>query len=1435
MLQRLLAEHRFETARRTGAALVARKETRTADAVFGLHDAHVALAEFFEAQALLGEHADVLRDEAFAVALRLAEDAQGLVRESSYRISAEAKAGLTLDEYQEKYRALANERYATALTGATTGAQRDALRASLKKRGLTFPEGLETEKSAVAPEGKMSGAKGRVSGEIMMPDGSPAAHVTVTLGLPVSVKHANPATYVSWDADYLPVIGPMGKLTAQTDGRGAFCFHDTPEGVMEFLAVTLDADEHAIATRFVERAIVVRAGRETKLGRIIAGEWSSVPSHTWESPLPETRVADGREWKKRAEQRLHNPFYYDFRRQALELKLPDGFDAAREWLRVEIAPGGNGAPGEAVPHQIVNGQVVIMVALPARSDCCVGIYSSAAAGASSPGGYAREASLRLVKSDAGNGRWIIDTGAAQFCISGPDAALDAPPIVAVRGADARWRGRGRFVFPKGVSVVRREVCVEHDGPVMARVRCGHVFNNGAVYTLVLTAYAGEAFLGVREISPALEGAAFEFSLREFSGGRVFRNWTRENPDGGRHWWPLAEEDAVHGEMVESVPWWVPPQCFGCAMTPDGLDERDYIGVFSLRRGEWVDREFERIAQGPVDENGRPNHELDWPHPEMLGSSVSAITAHTGADGDAFFRFGFFDGERQWGLFVSDLEANDGVRKEFSAVQHAYSSPRLQDFKDWHFDVPDALERPHVVAKRGQLIALREKSRSPRFARLWKKIAGGKVRGPGNGLAFAVDGDPLVAWRKRIELVCVAEVRSRMVLLGRDWSDMYSPVLGRPITEWAEEYDLIAASGVFSAEEERTVRDFLVLMGHMYIETDFMNWRFNARNANFEADRTDIVGAVCAVFDGHPDAEKFRAHLLDVTRRSLRVYCTPGSGKWYENPACYYLQAAKCRMNLVHCLVTHGRLRLDEIPMLREFLFWGVHLLLPPHPVSYSVMRDGAKGGKGESGAELFARVEKVRKIAPIGDHATIGRWLPEHYATIGKLFRDTGATEADRAFGRELLDAYFLSNADGKRLLTDHAAPVEQEGEQLFHDIYTSATFGNLPLFFTVIEEADIPPAPALRLESRRLEGFGAMLRHGVDTEHEGCVLLKQGPGGYRYHRTEGGIIFFADGKPLLFDGGEAGEAWRHSTLSFYDVKMPLMAGRLEKVFTATPAFQFTQGSHAGPVPPGEPVWCGDRPSRERIADCLRRYRAPAGVVRSLAWLDGCTLVVHDAITAPPEIPSQWHLQVVGGAPTGDATGGYVFPGRFGVDLQVLFPGQQMDAATVDELPIFEYRGAQTDWFAMQHLEVIARGAREYLAVLQPLSSGGRDRVAAEALRDAAGRITGVRVSGADSMVSRVWFGRDVLTRSRDTEHEFFGTAGGLMLGGGRAVLALMGAGRLAHGEWRLESDGPEVALTITGTDARLDAHGRGEVRVFRGNKGPAAFVNAQARQRIIL
>ena len=1393
-----LAEPRLETARRIGLALLADPATRNADAVLGLHDALAALTDFRAAADLLASHSDLLKAVPFAVILRLAEDAHVLSAEGHYRLSDEARVGLTIDEYLVKYRALATSRFDEAIRLATTPEYIAELRAAAARCRRPLPPEFAPLPDEPAVKKTVPGtAAGSLRGTIFLPDNSPAAGVTVTLGLEPEIEHADPLAYTSDEAHYRPKIGELRALKTSTDATGAFVFTDVPAGTHDFLAVSLDPTRHAIPTRFIARNLTVESGLATDAGRLVINEWRSAPSAPFSSPHPESLTLDGLTWHKRSDTRLHNPFYFDFRRQALRLPLPAGFSPATQSLHAEIQPGA------AEPFQIIGNEVLLFTDLPHRSNRSIALFASDRAATSSAAAPVFTTGLRLVEESASV--WLLDTGRARYRLAGPGAELSAPPILAVSGVDNRWRGQGRLVLPAGIAVASRDTRVLITGSLLIELRTTLHLSNGSDYTFTFTAHAGEPFVAVRETSPALAGAAFEFSLAEFSGGRGFLHWTSEKPGASRHWWTLERTDALIARLPEQIPWWIPPQGFGYAFTPDGLVERDYIGVISLRRGEWIDREFQRIAQGPIDTDGSENRELDWPYPEMVGSSISVITGHTTAAGDAFFRFGCFDGERQWGLYVSSLEANDGLLKEIAAVQHAYSSPRLQEFKDWHFDIPDAHSRPHVVAPRDSLIALRAKTRNPRFAPLWEKIRAGTVPGPASGLTFAVECDPVIAWRKRIDLVRIAEIQARKVLYGRDRGDAYSPVMGRPITPWAEEFDLIAASGVFDAEEERTLRAFFILMGHMFMEPDFMNWQFNARNANFEADRTDIVGAVGLVFDGHPDADKFLNHVIELTKKSLLVYCTPGSGKWYENPACYYLQASKCRMNLVYHLVRHGRIKLTEIPRLQDFLRWGIVLLQPPSPVSYEIMRDG--------GQAVFNRTEKIRKIPPIGDHASIGRWLPEHYATIGKLFRDV-----DPAFARELTDSYFASNADGRRLILRYSEKIDQIGEQLFHDISGGATFGNLPLFFTVIDDADIPSEiPALPLASRRLEGFGAVLRHDVNSDREGYVLLKQGPGGYRYHRTEGSIIFFANGHPLVYDGGEAGETWRHSTLSFHDVHMPLMTGHVERIFT-TPAFQFTQGVHPGVVAPGNPVYLSDNCDHHLVEESYRRFRQePPGIVRSLAWLDGRTLIVHDAIDLAPEIPSHWHLQVVGDAPSGNASAGFRFPGRFGTDLQVLFPGQSFASESVDYLPILEYKGTPEQWFGQQHLQVAAPGARNYLAVLHPIGHAS-GTVTAEALNHN-GRIVGALVRG-EGRADRVWFGRGEITTT-DADHSFTGSSGSLLVRPSAVTFALVGRGRLSHAGTTFESNGPDATLTITGNTATLIAQGTGNVLITAPGKAP--------------
>ncbi|XHR29831.1 MAG: hypothetical protein ACFUZC_04605 [Chthoniobacteraceae bacterium] len=1369
-------EDRYETARRIGFALLNEGISDKTEVLFALHDVLMKLADFHGARQLLEVHAEDLKEHTFQTQLRFAEGYRAINDEHIYRSSEERTRGYTVDEYQAKMRKLMERHLESARQYARTPEEKASIEAFSKALPPVRFSMASIYSEKPAPE-VLNGCGCRVSGRVLREDGSQGADLEVTLGLQATtVEQPAPATFISHDLNFYPEIGPLSKITARTDASGRFVLKGVPRGMHEFLAVTLPSDEPGIATRFLRRELKI--GGDLDLGNLQIKTWQSAPSRAVVSPHPASFTDSGVKWTKCAEWTLQNPFYYEFPKQLLLLPIP----VASGSLRLVIQPHTN------VPFQIVGEQIAFLTGLAPQTDQCIALYQTDAV--VEPAVPSQPVCLKRPRE----GAWQLDSGVAGFRLAGENAPLDTPPLLAVRGIDGAWRGQGRFRLPAGVQVTGRTITVVEEGLSLATVEYSYTFNNGANWLLRMTALAGEPLLLAQERSSGMPNAAFEFSLREFSGGRGYLHWIHEV--GSRLWITLEAKDEVVGMLPESVPWWIPPQGFGYAMTADGLDQRDYIGVFTRRRGEWIDRAFERIAQGPIDEEGNENRELDWPYPEMVGSSISRIDVHTARDGDAFYRFEFFDGERQWGLYASSFEKNDGPFKEFGRIQHAYSSPRLQEFKDWHFDVADTLARPHVVANHEELPLLRRKARSPRFSGLWKKIRSQQVPGSRDGLTFAVEGDPLLAWHKRTELLSVADVRSRMTLLGRDFSDIYSPVGGRHITALAEEYDLIAASGVFTEEEERRVRAFFILMGHMYMEEDFMNWRFNGRNANFEADRTDIISSIGLVFHGHPDASRFLEHVVERTERSLVAYCTPGSGKWYENPTCYYLHASKCRMNLVYHLGHKGVLDLDKVPRLKDFLRWGIHLLTPPQPIQYVLMRDG---GNAE-----YRQSPKVRKVPPIGDHAGVGAWLPEHYAFIGKLFLKT-----DPAFGHELINAYFSANADGQRLMG--LIPWENDGPETTPTApHHAATLGNLPLFFSAIDEADLPNNPQIPLDSRRLEGFGAVFRNQVNTDQESYLLIKQGPGGYRYHRTEGSFLLFAQGRPLVYDGGEAGETWRHSTLSFHDVHMPLSSGRFERYFDRQ-GVQFAEGAHPVILQPGEPAFLSDNCHHKLVEECYRRFRLePVAVVRSFAWVDDDYLIIHDDLThSRPEL-SHWHLQVVGDAPVQSDDHRFRFPGRFGVDLEIVLPGQAFSEWKTEAVPIMHYQGTPRDWFTMQHLQMSKAHASNYLAAMRPVRSTDALRFEVEALKDQGEMIHGVRVV-RDEGEDLLWFRRDGLSWSEDGIR-FSGSFGGLLRRADRTRLLLMGKGVLKTPDASLSSNGPRAVLALTADGLQLEAEGEGAV-----------------------
>ena len=1337
-IREALASKRHETARRLClAALDGAAAEERLDVRMLLHEAYRMLGDFRAALGALPEDDGRRLD----VVLAKARDFHLLACEEFYRWSDQKRRGLTLDEYVEEMRAQSMAHFDRAGELATAEDQVGRLAEELSRCGHTdAAEKLRAAPGTAPPveDRPAEGPVGRLAGTLRMPDGRPAADVGVCLGLRTDVHEADPTTYIEPHMHYLPHVGPLETRCCRTDAEGRFRMEGVPADRHEFLAVMLDPAEHDIPTRFVAHGVEVAAGKETRLD-LTVDEWRSAPPATVENPHPPALTRGGREYRRILVQRLSNPFHYDFPRQLVRLELPPGAPAEADRLLL-VSDGAR----EPLAVQLIGGEVAFFTDLPAMTDRVLALYATDRAAGERP-----EAWMPRPQPDGATA--VIDSGRAAFRLPWGTGA-DAPaPLLAVRGEDGVWRGQGRFRLPDGLRIVARETTVLEAGPLVLVVEVSYRLSDGGRYSLVFTAHRGQPYLLARETSPPVEGAAFEFSLREFHGGRGFLHWTPES--GNRHWSDLEAADRELARLQESVPFWVPPCGFAYAMTPDSPGERDYVGVFTIRRGEWIDRAFERIAQGPGDD-GR---ELDWPYPEMVGSTISMITANTTADGDALFRFRFFDGRRQWGILVSTLDRNDGPFKELSAVQHKNSSPRLQDFKDWRLDEQDRHLRPSVVARREDLRAIRRKKDSPVFAPVWERICSGSVGGPVAGVRFAVDGDPAVAWRKARELIGVAAIRSRMTLLGRDHADMYNPVGGRPITQWAEDYDLIAASGVFTPDEERQVRRFLMLMGYMYMEPDLMNWRFNSRNANFEADRTDVVGAVGLAMAGATDAERFVEHAAASLERALEVYCTPGSGKWYENPPCYYLQASKCRMNLAVHLAAHGLADPTAIPRLKDFLRWGVLLLTPPFPRSIEQICTPTDDA-------TYRAARRVRRIPPIGDHARLGAWVPEHYALMAKLYRAGDPELADL-----LLWAYQQGGSDG-------------------------GYFGNLPLLFTSLDEGDLAPAPPQTLTSRRLEGFGAVFRGGFGAEEEFYLLFKQGPGGYRYHRTEGSILLFADGKPLVYDGGEGGETWRHSTLSFHDVHMPLAAGHVER-FRSLPCLDFAQGVHPVALSPGEPAFLSDACDHELVPLAYRRFAEPRPAdSRSVIWVKGHYVILHDELQIDPGVRSHWHLQVVADDHTGRWPDGYVFRGRFGTDLQVLLPGQTFDAEAVEQLPIHEYRPGEMR-FTMRHLMLTGRRPDHYLAVLRPLSAG-TPPVEAEPLR-ADGRTVGVRVTGP-GIDDRLFFSRRGAS-FRDGPVEFEGRYAAILQHGPQTELILLDAGNLRLGSATVTSDGPVRTVRIPG------------------------------------
>ncbi|HBC87649.1 MAG TPA: hypothetical protein DCZ94_11890 [Lentisphaeria bacterium] len=1302
VIKKLLEERKYETARRTAIEYLEHSgdEGVRNQICLLLNEAYRSLGDLRCARDAVETFNPANTREEVLKKVLMAENSAFYSSEGFYRDSDESRQGYCIDEFVAKYRELSGKHYADACSAARCQEDFELIRhsalifkADIKKIFPSFPDPVQPPLKT-SSTGKTVPITCMLQGRITDDENKPVSGIELVLSMNNSFSiedYRRTAVNPSCGPQNMVFNGIPEIFTAITDSNGGFEFKDMPVGPYDYLAARTSWRDGRYPVIFLKQDFSL--SMENAFLELLLARWESAPAAGGAEKFPAVRAFEGEFIRKICEKEIKNPFYYKFPRQLIGLPVGSHGQGT-------LAVFTGSSSSRPVPVQLSAGKAWIFAELPEEDELDVCIYE-----AEKDLGLKYESGLKI---DIGNdGTAAVSTGASSFRIPWGSQRKPSPPVISVKCADGIWRGTGRFKVPETLGFSSQTTELIEQGPLFIKLRISYDFGADRRIEYTITFHEGEAYALVHEKSFKMDGASFEFSLREFSGGRGYLHWCAEQ--NSQHWTTLAPSNRELARLQESIAWWIPKHGFGYAATMEGLESKDYIGVFTIRRGEWQDLDFEKICNGPGDDN----RELDWPFPEMIGSTLSMITAHTSKDGDFFFNFNFFNGERQWGILASSFDKNDGPYKELSLVQHKNSSPRLDDFKDWLLDMKDHEERPFVLANADEIHRVMEKIRTPEMSRTWKNMLENIHIGPATALKAVIENDTTEIWRLKQLILHNARLRSKLTLQGRDYGDVYSPVGGRQITPLAEQYDLIAPTGVFTADEERLARSFLMLMGHMYMECDFMNWRYNSRNANFEADRTDIVGTVGICFKGNPDAGRFVEHSTELMKKSLEVYCTPGSGKWYENPACYYMHAAGCRLNLAYHLFRHGISDSSRIERLKDFLRWGILLLTPKCPGDYGTMCRTLNDKEYEA-------ENKVRLIPPVGDHAQLGQRVPEYYLLMSKLYE-----KKDAEFANFLKWAYFQGGCDGQRKSQYPALLCSVEPEEL--------------------RKVSEP----VQLTSRRLEGFGAIFRENFGKDDEFYLLFKMGPGGYRYHRTEGSIILFADGKPIIYDGGEAGETWRHSTLSFYDTHMPLAAGHIER-FASFSNLDFAQGVNPAAIKPGEPVFLSDNCHHSLVEIAKSRFEEKNPInARSMIYVKDEYVVMHDNLRLHGmDIPVYWHLQAVADSHTGILSRGYVFKGRFGTDFQVILPGLDSSTDEITQQPVVEHDGRPLEkCFTMRHLQIRVESPETIGALIRPLS---RNRKPVKAVNiENNGEKIGMQVSG-DGISDTLFLARDEIIYTDD-------------------------------------------------------------------------------------
>jgi hypothetical protein len=797
------------------------------------------------------------------------------------------------------------------------------------------------------------------------------------------------------------------------------------------------------------------------------------------------------------------------------------------------------------------------------------------------------------------------------------------PLESVRTNGGKWLGDARWVN-EGSTLRAREAStrVLERGPVRAVIEQKLTFSDGRSYEATLTLVARQDAALIAEHSDVDEPkAALRLSMQAGLGADHVYWHSQWNSGEGHERWTLFDTAArfdrehVVCKMRPWSFWWLPDLAEWAGFYRKGHDP--FVGVLLLRPSRWSPEGASGFNRTEVPVTARSGGGLDLTFPLAAGK----VQLAAGRVEDRPLH-------REWALTagsVSEHVVSDGSKAKLRHQLIKYGEFPLDETKDYGFDyaspqsgpaAPRLFFDPDLVA-RARRLAITDPDVKAEVRRGIQAIedCGGLAatldrEGPDafynryrfHQLQFALPKAYLGASDPQYGRFMAAAVKGLAGTVvdtflkapARPALGAYGPWFSETITRLVLNYDLIAGTGLLTAEEEIGLRPILVFAAHVLAHPDYWNVARGLNSANPNMTSAIILpkGLLGLALRGHPEGDIWLRDAEAELAEELADWVSPG-GAWVESPA-YQVSSFDGMFLFAQALRNVTGRDAFVNPRFKETLEYFGFLLTPP---------DGR-----------FPPQKKAGALSPMV--------LP----SVGHGFAGT------------------ITPFNGwMAAATTHTDPSYSARQQFFwerqgHPYETANRATGMVLAVTDPTLPTSPPAET----SRAFPDFGSVMRSSWTDSNASYLVHRTGPNGHHYDDDQGSFVYYAKGAPLCLDWGNyyqpllRSESFYHNRVSFDKRDSPAhfgTVGKLVALRSLPKTLDYSQGETAGGG--------GQRAFRHIL------------LIKSPAALGANYVVVRDLTReAVPGQSFYWNLWCLSrSVEIGKSL--VHFPGQLGVDLDV--------------------------------------------------------------------------------------------------------------------------------------------------------------------------------------